>query len=393
MNEARPQEPVSSRAEGKLARVRRRALKAARQLVDLTFDSRLSQSYWPEESHKSRARIFGELLWWFARHREINNYYYVYGLDRRSRDRTSELLPYRTFRQIRNRENLRAGKAPWNYVCVLRDKFLFAQLASSLGVATPKAYALLDAQSVQWLDEDQRAPLDSLWTSGRTLDAFCKKLDGIQGEGAFPLRIDNGRVSIKDRAVEVDELRAQVSGRYLLQQRVEQHPAMRALHPSSLNTVRLITFCRNGRASLFSAAVRIGARGKSVDNWAAGGLIVGVDPERGVLRGEGFFKPGYGGRALLHPDTGVQFDGYPIPFFREAVQLVTRMHEYLRDVHSIGWDVGISPDGPVLIEGNDDWEGGIPMVLERDFRRRFLSMYQREAERASWTAGELALKH
>ena len=53
-----------------------------------------------------------------------------------------------------------------------------------------------------------------------------------------------------------------------------------------------------------------------------------------------------------------------------------RMREALPGIHSIGWDVAISPDGPIIIEGND-WEGRIPMVLEPDFRRRFLQMYDR----------------
>jgi hypothetical protein len=102
---------------------------------------------------------------------------------------------------------------------------------------------------------------------------------------------------------------------------------------------------------------------------------VSVDPVRGSLRGDGYFKPGYGGRAAQHPNSGVVFDGFQIPYFREAVELVSQLHRHLRGVHSIGWDVAITPTGPTIIEGNDDWEGGIPMVLERDFRERFLRMY------------------
>jgi hypothetical protein len=150
---------------------------------------------------------------------------------------------------------------------------------------------------------------------------------------------------------------------------------MSGLNGSSVNTVRLVTFCSNGKATLFCAALRVGTAGAHVDNWAAGGLIVGVDAQRGELVGDGFFKPGYGGRTPIHPDSGIRFAGFKIPFFREALQTVTRLHEYLSDIHSIGWDVAIGPTGPTIIEGNDDWEGGIPMVLEKNFRRRFLQMF------------------
>lgn len=382
------------RVVSKALRAPAHAITAAQQIGRLTFDRKLTSSYWPASARKSRARIFFDLFWWFLRHGEVNHYYYVYGLDRRGA-RRRDVLPYRQFRRIRNSRNLRTGRA-YNYVCVLRDKFLFAQFVSSLGLATPKAHALLDAETVTWLDHDLRLPLANVLEHGAPIDGFCKPLDGIQGDGAFPLRLAGGRAWIREREITIEQLRSRLQrGRYLLQARIEQHPAMSALNASSVNTVRLITFCNNGQAALFSAALRVGTRGQSIDNWAAGGLIVGIDPTGGTLRSEAFFKPGYGGRVWKHPDSGIAFSGYAIPYFQAAVQLVTRLHEHLRGIHSIGWDVAISPDGPVVIEGNDDWEGGIPMVLERDFRMRFLRMFERDrsAPQLTQRPAEVALVH
>lgn len=352
-----------------------RVTRAGRQMTGMINDSALSRSYWPEEKRKSKPRVLAELLWWLLRHGELNRYYYVYGLDRKAGVRAADFIPYRAFRKIRNRRNLLIARAPYNYVCVLRDKFLFAQLLSSLGFATPRAFALLDRNTITWLERGTTLPLESLSEQAESFDGFCKKLDGIQGEGAFPLRLGDRKITVKGRQITLDELRTRLDGRYLFQQRIEQHPTMNALNPTSVNTVRLITFCENGKATVFSAALRVGAAGKSVDNWAAGGLIVSVDATTGTLRGDGFFKPGYGGRAAVHPGSGIRFDGFQIPHFRAAVELVTRLHRYLYNIHSIGWDVAISTSGPTVIEGNDDWEGGIPMVLERDFRQRFLRMY------------------
>lgn len=360
-----------------LAKVGRRSAKAARRIWDLTTDRELARSYYPEEPTKSKPRVLAELLWWLLRTGEINNYYYVYGLDRKSVDRRPELLPYRQFRRIRNRRNLRIGRAPYNYVCVLRDKFVFSQFVSSLGIATPRSLALLDSERITWIDTNVTAPLAAIVArSDVVLDGFCKRLGGIQGDGAFPLRLEAGALYVRDRQISISELQRRLDDRYFLQQRIQQHALLSSMHPSSVNTVRLITFARGSSIELFAAAMRIGARGKSVDNWAAGGLIVAIDPQRGELRGEGFYKPGYGGRTNRHPDSGVEFEGFKIPYFSEAVELVCRLHSYLRDIHSIGWDVAITPDGPTVIEGNDDWEGGIPMVLESDFRTRFLAMCQ-----------------
>jgi hypothetical protein len=356
-------------------KVGRGPVSIARRIWDLTTHAQLSRSYYPEEPTKSKARVLGELLWWLLRSGEINNYYYAYGLDRKSVDRSRELLPYRQFRRLRNRLNLRTGRAPYNYVCLLRDKFVFAQFVSSLGLPTPRSFALLDARHVTWLDTSATLPLHAIGERrDLEIDGFCKKVAGIRGEGAFALRIAAGSLSLHGRTISVRELEALLDERYLLQQRVIQHEALDALHDGSVNTLRLITFATASGIELFAAALRVGVHGESVDNWAAGGLIVGIDAQRGTLRGEGFYKPGHGGRTPCHPDSGIEFDGFEIPYFFAAVQLASRLHGYLREIHSIGWDVAITPTGPTLIEGNDDWEGGIPMVLERDFRRRFLAM-------------------
>jgi hypothetical protein len=367
-------------------------MNAARRIRDLTKYRQSSRTYYPDEPTKSTPRVLVELLWWLLRSGEINSYYYVYGLDRKAVDRGKELLPYRKFRRLRDNRNLRTSHGSSNrsfhssfdYVCLVRDKFVFAQFASSLGIPTPRTLALLDAECVVWLDSNVTVPLRAIpERDDLTFDGFCKPLGGSQGDGAFPLRIEAGSLYVRDRRISVSELRDRLDERYLFQERIRQHESVSALHPDSVNSVRLLTFATGSTIELFAAAMRIGTRGKNVDNWAAGGVIVGIDAERGELRGEAFHKPGYGRRVQRHPDSGIAFQGFKIPYFAESVALVSRLHGYLRDIHSIGWDVAITPEGPIIIEGNDDWEGGIPMVLERNFRQRFLEMLERDKVRDS----------
>jgi hypothetical protein len=352
-------------------------VKGGRRIWGLMTYRQSSRTYYPDEPTKSTPRVLVELLWWLLRSGEINNNYYAYGLDRKTVDRSKEVLPYRQFRRLRDTKNMRITDRSYNYVCVLRDKFVFSQFADSLGIPTPRTMALLDAERVTWLDSNVTVPLRAIAERSDVIfDGFCKPLGGTQGDGAFALRIEAGSLYARDRRISVSELRDRLDDRYVLQERIRQHEIVSALHPNSVNTVRLVTFVNGSTIELFSAAMRIGTRGRNVDNWAAGGVIVGIDAEHGELRGEAFHKPGYGGRVQRHPDSGIAFDGFEIPYFAESVMLVSRLHGYLRDIHSVGWDVAITPEGPTIIEGNDDWEGGIPMVLERDFRRRFLEMLQ-----------------
>ena len=42
-------------------------------------------------------------------------------------------------------------------------------------------------------------------------------------------------------------------------------------------------------------------------------------------------------------------------------------HSMLKDIHSIGWDIAIGENGPIFIEGNDNWEalgeGNLGMLM------------------------------
>lgn len=349
-----------------------------KEIVGMIADPKLSQSYYPSENRKSKLRILNDLLSWLFRHREVNSYYYVYGFDRRQGVDMDNYLPYRAFRKIRNHKNLHpSDSASYNYLCILRDKFVFSQFVSSLGFPTPRNLAILDRRSITWLDQMRTTPLDELLRDkGLYFDAFCKGLAGINGRGVFPLRLHNSKLSVNGEEITLDQLKDRLNGQCLIQERVQQHGKMRELHPHSVNTIRLVTFNNGGDVQVFSAGLRIGTKGRSLDNWTAGGILVGIDLESGRVREEGFYKPGYGGRVGRHPQTDVPFSGFEIPYFNDALELAKGLHGYLYGIHSVGWDIAITEAGPIIIEGNDDWDGAVPMALEKNFKQRFLHMYR-----------------
>jgi hypothetical protein len=343
-------------------------------------DPKLSQTYFPAAERKTKRAMWWDNIVWLARNKEVNRYYYVYGLDRKNGHHGDEIISYEEFRVLRNSTNLHPNKDGYNYVCLLRDKFVFSQFLYSLGFPAPKNLAIVTHNEITWLGDMRTMPLTTLSDDTQLhINGFCKKLDGIHGKNAFRLRIDGGNIFVNDTETTLEQLKKQLNGRFLLQERITQHPKMNELHAGSINTIRLITFNNGGTIHVFSAALRIGTKGSSVDNWASGGIVIAIDLESGRLVGDGFFKPGYGGRVQTHPDTGVVLNEFQIPFFKESIETTCRLHTYLYGVHSIGWDIAITPEGPLFIEGNDDWEGGIPMVLERDFKNRFMKMFNKKA--------------
>jgi glutathione synthase/RimK-type ligase-like ATP-grasp enzyme len=52
----------------------------------------------------------------------------------------------------------------------------------------------------------------------------------------------------------------------------------------------------------------------------------------------------------------VIFEDFTIPMFNEAKELVLKTASYMPGLRLVGWDVAIGENGPVIIEGNSDYE-------------------------------------
>jgi hypothetical protein len=356
----------------------RQLLGAARQMVYLVQHPAYSRSYYPEEDTKGRMGVFKDLFAWLLKYRDVNTFYFFYGLDRKkAATRPQHVMPYKLFREIRDRRNqCLPGEPGYNYICLLRDKFVFSQVVSSLGFPTPKNLAILDADTVSWIGRPGKHSLGTLFDpAAPALDVFCKNMTGQGGADVYPLRVEGGKIYVQSREITADAFRRNLKGQYLLQERIRQHPDLSALHPHSINAIRLVTFNTGGEVKAFWAALKVGTGGKSVDNVACGGVAVRIDLATGTLRGDAMYLPGRGGKICRHPDTGVLFDGYQIPHFEQAVAMALDLHRYLYGIHSIGWDIAISETGPTFIEGNDDWAGHFAMAFVPEFKQRFLEMY------------------
>lgn len=142
---------------------------------------------------------------------------------------------------------------------------------------------------------------------------------------------------------------------YILEGKVEQHEFTRSLNPSSLNTLRIITLLdKDSQAEIILSSLRFGKEGVEIDNTATGGYYFCINPKQGVIApGLSSYKEGYR-RDCRHPVTGKYYEGLAIPYWEEVVRVCTEAARLAPFCRSIGWDVAITPTGPVLIEGNDD---------------------------------------
>lgn len=137
---------------------------------------------------------------------------------------------------------------------------------------------------------------------------------------------------------------------FLVEEVLEQIPEMNKLNPSSVNTIRTITFNDNGKCTIVAAYLRIG-NNKVVDNFNGGGMVVPINVDTATVEFPALDKKG--NLYPEHPTTKTSIVGFKIPDFDKILKLVTEAGKVIPEVKFIGWDVALSVNGPCLIEGND----------------------------------------
>lgn len=329
-------------------------------------------TYYPECVRKNKAQILKDQLYFVWKYGYVEKFYYAYGFDRveMTREKMEEYLV--TFTTFMLRMNYLNSQNPYyddflgKMTCrvINQDKFYFYLFLSRLGIPTPKVFCFIKNKQILFFDEQFnidtslsiRDQLRQLFS--RDMEAFAKPSDGMLGQGAFKLKIKDSIIEMDDVKHDLEDLiDAVLSADYLIQELIVQDEKMSALCPTSVNTIRLQTVMdKDGNVIPFGPGVRIGRVGNYVDNWAKGGVFVGIDMETGNLKDMGILKPKYGTKVFEHPDTHVVFKDYPVPYYKEAENLAVKLHKMMYRSHSIGWDIAITAHGPVIIEGNDRWE-------------------------------------
>ena len=346
-------------------------------------------SYYPEDDLKTKFGILKDQLYFVWKYGYIEDYYYTYGFDRKNMTKEKMgkyITPYYPFlRRIDhlNFQNPYYDNFNGKMTCrvINQEKFYFYLFLSRLGIPTPKVYCFIKNKKILYANEcfkidkslSDIEQLQSIFTND--MDAFAKPSDGMLGKGVFRLFIKDRKIYINGTQCPMEKLiEVLLSADYLIQERIIQHPEMSKLCSSSVNTIRLQTVMDGeGNVIPFGPGVRIGRMGSPVDNWALGGVFVGIDRDTAKLKNIGILKPQYGTKVTEHPDTHITFKNYAIPFYKEAEKIVVELHKIMFRSHSIGWDIAITEKGPVIIEGNDRWE--ISLIQAVHGGMRYLEKY------------------
>ena len=295
---------------------------------------------------KRIAKMVKEVLILMFNKKEIPFYYFKY-LYRK------DVVNYLDYLSLGEQRKIQFHKALHNpeYVTLINNKLYFHLLSEKTAIKTPKLLSynfqsnfFYDNRVVQIESKEEFAHFfTTLFKDANVEGVFFRPPSDYGGKGCFKMT-----KAQLDKAYET-----LMTGDFVHTEVIEQHEGINKINRESINTLRIISLITSkGTTEIISAFIRFGVGNSVVDNASSGGFFVGINLEDGTLKPYGHFLPEYGGEKITeHPDSGFKFEGFKIPYYKEACKSIIEGVKVIPD-RLIGWDVAITPNGPVIIETN-----------------------------------------
>ncbi|MDN3517195.1 sugar-transfer associated ATP-grasp domain-containing protein [Aquisalimonas lutea] len=235
----------------------------------------------------------------------------------------------------------------------LQDKFAFEAVCKQSGLPCIETIMVLGSTTLE-----NTSPDNMKAHRLQECDLFIKPVSARSGSGTemwswTTSGFVNHRGEVRTSRELLEHLvQRSTSQAILVQRRIKNHRTISEhFGISALSTVRIVTTLTDaGQPNLFQALFKMPRKHSIVDNLGAGGIGCGVQLDTGRLEA-GHVKANH--ESLHeHPDTGALITGFALPQWQEVRRTALDAHRAFSNVAIIGWDIGISDSGPVIIEGN-----------------------------------------
>lgn len=130
---------------------------------------------------------------------------------------------------------------------------------------------------------------------------------------------------------------------------ITQHESLDTVYNDAINCLRIITVYKDCQTYFLAGGMTWG-NGQKIANASASGIVSPVNFENGVLEKPAADFSGY--VYSNHPISGYPLVGFQLPFWKETIEMLKEAAKVVPEVGYIGWDVAITPNGPIIIEGN-----------------------------------------
>ncbi len=242
---------------------------------------------------------------------------------------------YRLQREVQRKE----------YEILFDDKYVCYQLCKAGGLPLPYQYGCL------YPDMDYRSSIASALSERPDRKLIIKPVRGRGGRGTvLAFGREGGEIAVRDLQREMPLDKYAMQSPSVMQEYVAQHETLARVAPST-NTIRIVTLLtKGGDVLIIGAIIRFGVGNTFVDNATLGGLGVGVNLESGTLMRIAYDN--LGRKYLHHPNAGIAFEGFQLPYWEEVKGLARRSQQVFHYYRLLGFDVLITPEGPIVVEIN-----------------------------------------
>lgn len=301
---------------------------------------------------KSRLSIIIDHLYLFFVLKVMPVNYYLFQFNRKARERFKEYMDEPGAPLLRHK----LYRSLWNdrYSSLVNDKYLFHCLCRYHGISVPELYGVCS----RGFENGNDPGLSGIMDKEGLEKVILKPVRGVQGRDIYFAFRNGARIKIESAGEERTpaDVHDPAGGAFIVQEVVSQHPQLDKINPCCLNTIRIITFLtRDNEVEFLAAMLRTSSGRRRIDNFSSGGIVIAVDIETGRLKGPGFLKARYGKELAVHPHTGTVFESFQVPLWKEVKETAVMAQKIFFELKAIGWDLAVSPQGPVIIEGNIEW--------------------------------------
>lgn len=295
---------------------------------------------------------------------------------------SSELSRYVSRKKL---TKLQEALNPRTYEPLTKDKGIFYRYCMAEGLGVPRLYAVFFKGLARWSHNYCLLKGEDDWQRFLRKDLpdefVIKPVRSAYGKGLeIFTKTDKGFMdSSGTRYKATDIYRLMLSGGdnngFVIQQRLKNHAELVSLSGTeSLQTVRFISLIdSSGNCRILHAHLKP-IVGEHIIDTFLDGLVGNV--EAPVSLTDGVLGPanqitgcGDGIKTIKkHPKTRIRFEGFRLPFWVEACELVNCAVAKFLPIRTIGWDIALTPTGPVIVEANIWWD---PVNQHGDMRAIF----------------------
>lgn len=178
---------------------------------------------------------------------------------------------------------------------------------------------------------------------------IVKPINECGGKGIEVIEIDKNKLKNEYNVLKIYN-KIVKNNQILVEEYINQNSKLSNIYSKSVNSLRILTFIDDtGTVRIMNSILKIGNNG-NVDNFSSGGMYTFVNNE-GIV-----YVPAIDEKGNIyskHPVTKENILGFHIPNYELVLPFVTELALVVPEVRYVGWDIVITEDGILVIEGNE----------------------------------------